>query len=177
MKSRTAFWPGVVGGAMMSAILLAGRMLGMEGPNLELMTGSLVTGTISMTAWLTGYVIHLAVSGGIACIYSRAFEKITEEAGAALGIAFSVPHLVISGILLGFLPWIHPLMGGSPQMITPGTMGAPGFFAVNYGATGSFAFILVHLVYGAFVGSVHPPLPAAKAEETELRYEEMRHAA
>ena len=50
---------------------------------------------------------------------------------------------------------IHPRMAASTAGGPGGTLTAPGFFGVNYGAMAPMAIIVLHIVFGAVAGAVY----------------------
>lgn len=150
MKAGKAFVAGVVGGLVMSVIMLIAReMMGME-VRLELLLGTMFMepGT---AAWIVGLVMHLMISGLIALAYAWGFENVTHEAGAAKGALLSVVHILIAGVFMGaVLPVMHPLV--------PEQMPEPGYFMANLGALGIMAFVMLHVIFGAIVGAMYGPV-------------------
>lgn len=60
------------------------------------------------TAWIVGFIMHLMISGLIALVYAAGFEYITHRAGWIMGVAFSIVHVLIGGIVMGMVPAMHP---------------------------------------------------------------------
>lgn len=148
MNGSKAFLGGVVGGAVMSAIMwMARNLMGME-VHLEQILGTLFGGPPTLGKTLMGFVLHLVLSGMIALLYAVGFEKVTQRASAGLGVLFSLPHIVLAGIFMGYiLPVMHPLV--------PEQMAGPGPFMSNLGILGVVAFVMLHLIYGAIVGAMY----------------------
>lgn len=134
---------GLIGGLIVTIMMAMARGLGLLSLNIETLWGSLVMGHSGSAAWMLGFVIHLALSAGIALIYGAAFRKVG-DAGPSIGAAFGVVHWAVSSLLLGLIPLAHPR--------TPESFQAPGFFAVQTGLFGFFFIFLLHLIYGAIVG-------------------------
>ncbi len=105
-----------------------------------------------------GFVMHLIISGLIALVYAAGFEYVTQRAGWAVGIAFSLIHIIIAGMVFGMIPMMHPLM--------PDQMPAPGVFMSNKGLMGVLAFAMLHMIYGAIVGGLYHPLHARERVRT-----------
>jgi hypothetical protein len=137
-------------------VMFLARAVGV-GVHLEMMLGSLLTASIGPTTWLIGFVIHLLASGLVALIYAAFFEAIG-RAGAGLGVLMGVVHAFIAGALFYFVPALHPLI--------PEEMAAPGPFMANLGLVGVLAFLAIHVLYGAIVGSMYLPLPALRRRAT-----------
>jgi hypothetical protein len=148
MYTGKSFLAGVVGGAVMSVLLALGRAMGMEA-NLEMMLGTMMGMAPGTTTWIVGFVIHLIVSGLIACLYALAFEYVTHRSGWAIGAGFSTIHIVIAGMVMDMIPAMHPMV--------PEQMPAPGAFMSNI-EMGPIAFVIEHLIYGAIVGGMYKPV-------------------
>jgi hypothetical protein len=149
MKVGTAFAAGAAGGAAMVAMLwIARAIFGMD-VNLSMMLGTMVVLPPGPIAWVAGFVMHLIISGLIALAYAWGFEHVTHRAGWATGVAFSVIHAFIGGLMFGLVPAIHWLI--------PEQMPAPGMFLANKGALYVLAFFVLHAVYGAIVGAIYAP--------------------
>lgn len=150
MNSGRAFVAGVVGGAVMSALMWMARVL-MEMPaNLEMMLGTMFGMMPSATTWLIGFAIHLMISGLIALIYAWGFEHLTHRAGWLVGAGFGLIHALIAGLVMGMMPAMHPMM---PEQMPP-----PGAYMSNLGTMGIMAEFMLHLVYGAIVGAIYGPV-------------------
>lgn len=150
MKFGTAFIAGMIGGAAMSALMWMGReLMGMQA-NLSMMLGTMFVQPPGAAAWITGFIMHLIISGLIALIYAWGFEHVTHRAGVGVGVGFSLIHSVIGGAMMALMPMIHPLI--------PGQMPAPGAFLMNYGALHVVALFVMHAVYGAIVGAIYAPV-------------------
>ena len=156
MNFGGAFLAGVVGGAVMTAMMATGRLTGMTEMNMEMALGSMVTQALGAGTWLLGLVMHLTLSGLIACLYAVGFEYVTRRAGWPVGVGFSVIHLIIGGLVMGMMGSFHPLMVNAPPPAPPGHLAAPGLFATNYGAMTTAAFVVLHLIFGAVVGAMYP---------------------
>jgi len=146
MKTGTAFVAGMVGGAVMSALMwMARTMMGMPA-NLEMMLGTMVTDP-GTTAWIIGFVMHLMISGAIALVYAWGFEHVTHRAGWLVGAGFGIAHAVIAGLVMGMMPMMHPRM--------PDPVMAPGAYMSALGTMGVVAEFMLHMVYGAVVGAMY----------------------
>ena len=161
MKTGTAFLAGVVGGAVMSALMWMGRILMDMPANLEMMLGTMVMEP-GPTAWIIGLVMHLMISGLIAIIYAWGFERVTHRAGWLVGAGFGLLHALIAGMVMGVMPAMHPRM---PEPMMP-----PGAYMSSMGATGVAMEFVLHLIYGAVVGAIYAPVlhPRAHARRHAL---------
>lgn len=155
MKAGKAFIAGIVGGFAMTLLMVLGRALGMKA-NAEMMLGTMFGGQPGAGTWVLGLLVHLMLSGLIALGYSVGFEYMTRRAGLGIGVAFSIPHAIIGGLVMGMIPAVHPMI---PEM-----MPAPGAFMANMGALYVVAFFVEHMLYGGIVGAIYQPaLHEAKA--------------
>lgn len=149
MKTGTAFLAGVVGGAVMSAIMFMARtVVGME-VKLELLLGTMIGLQPGTTAWIVGFVMHLVISGLIAIAYAWVFENVLHRAGWQTGVLVALAHILVAGVFMGMMPMVHPLV---PEVL-PG----PGFFMLGLGMMGLVAFVMLHLIFGAIVGAMYGP--------------------
>lgn len=147
MNSSRAFLAGLIAGLAMTIIAAIGRAFGMP-LDVEMMLGTMFGFDAGETGtWILGFVIHLMLSGLIALLYAWGFEHITKRAGWGIGTAFSVVHIIIGGLMMGVVPFIHPMI--------PEAMAAPGIFVVNLGTGAVIFFLIEHLVYGALVGGIY----------------------
>lgn len=146
MNWGRAFIAGVIGGTVMSIMLAVVRAMGMPA-NLEIMQGTMLGFAPGTTAWIAGFIMHLMISGLIALIYAVGFEYVTHRAGWLMGVAFSIIHLLIGGVVMGMVPAMHPMI--------PEQMPAPGYFMSGMGAMGVVLFTVEHLIYGAIVGAMY----------------------
>ncbi len=163
MRVGLAFLAGVIGGAVMLALVAIARAAGITDLNLGILWGSMITNDATAGTWVLGAVIHLVVSGLIAFIYAAVFEAI-RGSNWFTGLIGGAIHAVIGGLALTALPAIHPAI--------PDLLRAPGAFAINYGAAAATLFVAGHLIYGIIVGGLYTPvhthkLPAAATREIE----------
>jgi hypothetical protein len=153
MNWGKAFLAGVIGGAVITILMILARLMGMTTMNLEMALGSMMTRNLNESTWLLGLVIHLLVSGLIAWAYMFGFEYVTHRSNWMMGVGFAVLHTIIAGLFMGMIGSLHPLM--TPPPATEGLLMAPGYFAANFGTITLLAFILLHLIYGAIVGAFY----------------------
>jgi hypothetical protein len=149
MKAGMAFWAGVIGAAVMVLGMWIARAVGATGFDLGYFWGSLLTGTTTTGTWILGFAITLILGGLIALIYAAFFEAIGRS-NWGLGLLGGVVHLIIGGLLIGWISMVHPAI---PQVISD-----PGYFAANYGSWSVAAFAILHLIYGTIVGGMYNPL-------------------
>ena len=154
MSAGRAFVAGMVGGAAMSAVMWMGRsMLGMD-VNLSMMLGTMFVQPPGAVAWIVGFIMHLMISGLIALIYAWGFEHVTHRAGWLVGVLFSLIHSIGTGLFMGMVPAMHPLI--------PEKMPAPGFFLANKGGMYVVMLFVLHAIYGAIVGAMYGSVEHAR---------------
>ncbi len=164
MRVGLAFLAGVIGGAVMIALVAIARAAGITDLNFGILWGSMITNNATAGTWVLGAVIHLVVSGLIALIYAAVFEAI-RGSNWFTGLIGGAIHAVIGGLLLTELPAIHQAI---PDLIR-----APGAFAINYGTATATLFVVGTLIYGIIVGGLYTPvhthkLPAVTTREREI---------
>lgn len=153
MKTGRAFVGGVIGALTISAVTGILRLVGVA-IHLELLLGSMLLGAVGPPVWVLGLVMHLLAGGICGVAYAAIFERGLHDANAGLGVALGAVHAVIAGVLLAYLPEVHPLI--------PAFMPAPGLFLLGLGAFGVLLFIGLHLMFGAIVGTYYGPTAAER---------------
>jgi len=141
----TALWFGVLAGLAVTALLGLARWSGLIPFDLSLILGTWLGFSPGLEVWITGFLMHLLLSAIVAVIYATAFQ-VFHRASAIIGIAFAFVHWLISGLLMGLMPLMHPLM---PEVVQ-----APGFFGINGGPMSAVVVLALHLVFGAMVGAL-----------------------
>lgn len=129
----------------MATVAFAGRVTGSMA-DLCALAGAVITGRDDALAWVVGGAAQLLVAVIAALAYAAVFEWVTRRGGALIGFAVAIPHAVVAGLVVGFLPVARMLDAG----ITP-----PGAFLEYRGAWTVAAFILAHLVFGVAVGALY----------------------
>jgi hypothetical protein len=146
MSTSRAVIAGIVGALAITLVTALLRAMGMP-VNFELVLGSMFTATIGMTTWLLGFLIHLSAGAMFGAIYAAMFQRWTRRADATTGVGIGAVHALFSGLALGTLPSVHPLV--------PEQLAAPGIFFVHLGAGGVIVYIGLHLLFGAVVGAMY----------------------
>jgi hypothetical protein len=155
MKTGKAFFAGMIGAVVMSAILwIARNVMGIPA-HMEMMLGTMVVPNAALAAWLVGFGIHVLIGGVLALVYAWAFEHVTHRSGWLVGAGFGVVHATISGLGMAMVPAIHPMI--------PEQMPAPGAFMGNLGVIGIVAEYALHVIYGAIVGALYGPVVRDRA--------------
>jgi hypothetical protein len=148
MRSRRAVLAGVVGGITVLAIVWAGGYASGANADLVALTAAIVLGRVTIATWIVGLCAQLAIAIVAALLYAAVFEWITRRAGVLIGLAIAVPHVVVAGLAVGFLPGDRLIGAG----IAP-----PGAFYEYRGFWCLAAFIAGHLVFGSIVGAMYGP--------------------
>lgn len=164
MNWGNAIGAGLLGAAVMTALLGAMRALGGPPLNLEMMLGTWITASPGLGSWFLGLAIHLAAGALFGIVYGSIME-VARRRGPGLGLAISVPHTIVAGLILPALAALNPL-------VREGRMADPGPFAAGIGPLAVLLFAAVHLVFGLVVGGSYRlrRLPAqAKPAEVPRR--------
>lgn len=125
-----AFVAGVLGAFVMTLLESLGIWMQWSPYSLEVMLGSVITGTLTWTAWFVGFAWHLLNGGLFALVYAAIFKYI-KRSGPSTGALIGIGHWAVAALLLKFLSAIHPLTATTTTVI------------------GS---LLLHLAYGAVLG-------------------------
>jgi hypothetical protein len=146
MKLWRAVGIGVLGDAIVMAVVWLGGRMGGTSADLAGLTAACATGRADGSAWLLGLVLQLVLGACAALVYAALFEWLFERAGAWLGLAVAVPHAVIAGLIVGFLP--------ADRLMAAGVM-PPGAFYEFRGGWCIVAFVVAHLAFGWLVGAAY----------------------
>ena len=150
-------WSSLAGGLIGTVVLTSGvrgaQELGLTRMDIPLLLGSVFCMERSRAS-LVGFLLHfangLAFSLGYAAIFAAVGHS-TWWFGALLG----VPHAAFMGTLATIvLPAVHPRMGTAwtDAEETP-LFEPPGFLLHNYGRPTAIVTLLLHIAYGAIVGT------------------------
>lgn len=141
---------GLVGGTVMLVMLYAGiaMMPSQMRMNLLLLLGGMM-GLTGAPAYLVGLMMHAVASAVFGAIHAGVFAAADIDENVLLwGLLFGVVHAAASGMALGMMPAVHPL-------IRSRQMAAPGVLAMRLGAATSMGFVVLHLLFGAVVAVVY----------------------
>ena len=100
-------------------------------------------------AYVAGAMMHAMTSivfGLVHVAFYNAFDL--ESSLVAWGIVFGLVHWFITGMMLGMVSMMHPLM-------RVGRMDAPGAFALGYPRATAIGFLMLHVVFGILVGAFY----------------------
>jgi len=166
MKLARAAAAGLVGyGVVLVAMAIAGSISGTDA-DLCSLAGAMITGQTGAASWLVGCLVQIVVAIIAALVYAAVFEWIARRAGAFIGFAIAVPHALIAGMLIGFIPVSGLVNAG----ISP-----PGAFLEYRGWLVTGAFVVAHLAFGAIVGALYGTtlhrVPSARPEWRDVTTE------
>jgi len=132
----------------MSVVMLVLRLAGIP-VSLELLLGSLVTSHSGTELWIAGFVLHLAIGALAGIGYAVVFEWAVQQAGPIVGAGLGICHALMAGLLMSGIPAMNPLEVAN-------RLAAPGAFLQNV-HFGPFLFIVLHVLFGACVGTLYGP--------------------
>ena len=146
MKLGRAIVAGIAGGiVVVTAMSVSGWITDTNG-DLCRLGGVALTGRLDAIGWLAGAAAQLAVAIIAAIVYAAIFELVTRRAGPLVGLAIAVPHVIVAGLAMGFVP--------ASRLIEAG-IGPPGAFMEYRGPWVIATFVLAHLAFGALVGKLY----------------------
>ncbi len=141
---------GLIGGGVMVMMLYAGiaMMPDRMRMNLLLMLGGMI-GLTGGAAYVIGLMMHAGMSLGFGVAHAAIFAAADlDEAILVWGLVFGAVHAMATGMMLGMVPIMHPLMKA-------GRMERPGAFALKLGGPTAIGFVVLHLVFGALVAVLY----------------------
>ncbi len=144
---------GLIGGAIMSAVLymsiaMMPRQMKM---NLFRPLGTMMFRDGPM-AYAAGAMMHVMMSIVFGLIHVALYTAFgLESALVAWGTLFGLVHWLVSGMGLGMVPVMHPL-------IKRGEMQSPGAFALGYPSMTAMGFLMLHILFGILVGAFYTAL-------------------
>jgi hypothetical protein len=162
MRVGRAIGAGIIGGIVVVAALEGAGLL--TGANADLCSigGVILTGRRDAIGWLTGAAAQLIIAAIAGVVYAVIFEIVTRRAGALIGFAIAVPHAVVAGLAIGFIPVSRLIDAG---------IGPPGAFMEYRGAWVVATFVLAHLAFGTLMGSLYGT--AQHAPETTRQWHDI----
>jgi hypothetical protein len=157
MKTGRAITAGIVGGIVVVIALIAVGWITGASSDLCRLGGVILTGRLDVVGWLAGALAQLVIAIIAAIVYAVIFEFVTRRADPLIGLAVAVPHVIVAGLAMGFLP--------AAPLIDAG-IGPPGAFMEYRGPWVIVTFVLAHLAFGAIVGKLygsarHSPVAAS----------------
>jgi hypothetical protein len=158
MKILRTLVIGVLGAVLAVGIeRLAGWLAGRDA-DLCVLVGAVLTGRSTTGPMILGCIVQLVVAVVSAFVYAVIIEHVTRRAGALIGFIIGLGHVVIAGLMVGFMP--------GDRLMHAGVM-PPGAFMEYRGSIVLAGFLLAHVVFGTFVGATYgatvhaasPPAP------------------
>lgn len=146
MKFGRAIVAGILGGIVVVVALIVVGWLAGTSADLCRLGGVVLTGRRDALGWLAGAVAQLVIAIIAAIVYAAIFELVTRRAGPLIGLAVAVPHVVVAGLAMGFIPVSRLIDAG---------IGPPGAFMEYRGPWVIVTFVLAHLAFGALVGRLY----------------------
>jgi hypothetical protein len=149
MKIFRALLAGILGALAMSLAMYLLRLGGIN-VNLEALLGTLIEPPAGLSTWTAGLAIHLVIGAVASVVYATMFEMAVQRSGPVVGAGLGLCHGLLAGLMMSGIPAMNPL--------ALGTQSAPGPFLQNL-HYGPFVFVLLHILFGAVVGTAYgPPL-------------------
>lgn len=144
---------GLVGTALMTLAIFAGRIMGLQTDMVRVLGLAFVGEDKKRQVYGVGLVIHFLFGAIFGILYAIVLTAVGAAAfvgaAAAWGALFGVVHGLGVGSVLGALPAVHPRMG-SGQVLE-----SPGFFGHRVGVGMPVALILLHVIYGVTAGVIY----------------------
>jgi hypothetical protein len=154
IKVGHALAGGLLGGIAASALEIGARVAGVP-MDLDSWLGGLLTSDPE-TALTIGVTLQVALFTAIALLYAVGFEYVARRGGWTVGLAFSLPHAAIAGVVLATL--------ASPDA----AYARPGSFPGEFTLVTTGLFATMHLVYGTIVAWLYGERRSGPNEVTQL---------
>ena len=154
IKVGHALAGGLLGGIAASALQIGARVAGVP-MNLDTWLGGLFTSDPE-TALTVGVTLQVALFTAFALLYAVGFEYVARRGGWTVGLAFSILHAAIAGVVLATL--------ASPDA----AYAAPGSFPGQFTLVTTGLFAAMHLLYGTIVGWLYGERRSGPREVTQL---------
>ena len=146
MRIGRAISAGIVGGIVVVLALCVIGWITRANSDLCMLGGVVLTGRLDAIGWLAGAEAQFVVAIIAAIVYATIFEFVTRRAGPLIGLAIALPHAIVAGLAMGFIP--------ASRLIDAG-IGPPGAFMEYRGPWVVATFVLAHLAFGALVGKLY----------------------
>ncbi len=143
---------GLIGGTAMIVPLYMGRAMMPQQMRMDLflLLGTMMTPRIDrVMAYMMGAMMHAGASILFAFAHVGVFVAADIETDlAAWGLLFGAVHYMLSGMAMGMMPMMHPL-------VRAGELENPGPFALSMGPMTGMGFLMLHLLFGVVVGTLY----------------------
>jgi hypothetical protein len=137
MDVVSAIWAGLIGTAVMTALIYAGPIMGMPKMDMIGMLGKMFTGNASV-AYPLGTVIHFMMGALFAILYAWLWSLGWGDATWGWGIVYGLVHGVVAAMVMPMMIRMHPR---PPEM--------------QMGAMGVVGILMGHAVFGLIVALVY----------------------
>lgn len=131
MNTGRAFVDGLIAAAVVSGVMFALRLAG-----LPLDIESRMAAFFGTSGWVVGVALYVLIGGFVALAYAAIFDWVLHQSGIGIGLLLGAYNTILAGFIWSL---------GSD----------PGRFWLHFGAAGIASLFLVHLVYGAVLGSLY----------------------
>ncbi|MEE9277937.1 MAG: hypothetical protein V3V06_05960 [Dehalococcoidia bacterium] len=143
---------GLIGGTAMIVPLYMGRAMMPQQMRMDLflLLGTMMTPRIDrVMAYMMGAMMHAGASILFAFAHVGVFVAADIETDlAAWGLLFGAVHYMLSGMAMGMMPMMHPLVRARE-------LENPGPFALSMGPMTGMGFLMLHLLFGVVVGTLY----------------------
>lgn len=143
---------GVLAGTVMAVPMYMGRamMPAQMRMDLFLLLGTMMTPRIDRAAaYVMGAMMHAGASILFAFAHVGVFVVADIDSDFAVwGLLFGAGHWLVSGMAMGMMPMMHPL-------VRDHELENPGPFAMSMGAMTAMGFLMLHLLFGVVVGVLY----------------------
>ena len=140
---------GLLAGTVMAMMLYMGRAMVPQQMRMDLflLLGTMMTPRIGRpSAYMMGAMMHAGASFGFGALHVAVFAIADIDSSfAAWGLLFGAVHWMMSGMAMGMMPLMHPLVRSK-------ALENPGPFAFSMGPMTGMGFLMLHLTFGVLVG-------------------------
>ena len=139
---------GLIAGAIMLVPIYMGRMMMPDNMRMDLlkMLGTMMMPVSGMTYGI-GSMIHAVMSIVFALVHVGFYQLFDLENDLVLwGLLFGAVHWIGTGIFFGMIK------ASNHRGVRDGAVEAPGFFALSLGGMTVMGVLVVHVLFGLFVG-------------------------
>lgn len=150
----TAILAGLIGTAVMTAVMYMGYMMNMR-MDMPMMLGTMFLPK-GPAAWAVGLMMHLMMGAAFFVVYALLFDALSIESSiVGWSAIFGLVHGTAAGMAMGMMPVMHPRMATATGPVADDRVPSPGIFATSFGLMGPMALLALHLVYGVVGGLVY----------------------
>jgi hypothetical protein len=161
MKYIRAIFAGIAGALAMSLAMFVMRSSGIN-ISLEALLGSLFEPRFIVSAWFTGFLVHLLIGAIAGLVYAFIFEVAVQRSGILMGAGVGLAHGMLAGLLMSGIPAMNPL--------DPTITSAPGPF-FSHLSYGPLAFLFLHCLFGTVTGVAY----GAPLQKPQMYTDHMPH--